>query len=61
MDVPHMDMLANFLHMGGYGDFVWGAYACAAGGLIGALAVSWRGLKARERAFEALKRARREA
>jgi heme exporter protein CcmD len=54
-----MDALTQFLHMGGYGDFVWGAYGCAAGGLIGALVLTWRGLKARERTFESLKRARR--
>jgi heme exporter protein CcmD len=48
-----------FLHMGGYGDFVWGAYACAAVGLIGAFVITWRGLKARERTFEALKAQRR--
>jgi len=54
-----VDALTNFLHMGGYGDFVWSAYACAGAGLIGALVISWRGLKARERTFDALKRARR--
>ena len=47
-----------FLAMGGYADFVWPAYAVSALGLIGVLVVSWRGLKAREREFENLKRDR---
>ena len=53
-----MDKVTAFLHMGGYGGFVWPAYGVAALGLIGALVVTWRGLKAREREFETLKRER---
>jgi heme exporter protein D len=53
-----MDTFHAFLAMGGYADFVWPAYGLAFAALIGALAISWRGLKARERLFEELKRDR---
>lgn len=53
-----MDALRTFLAMGGYADFVWPAYGLALGSVVCALAVSWRGLKARERLFEELKRDR---
>ena len=42
----------------GAGGFVWPAYGVVTLGLIGALVISWRGLKAREREFETLKRER---
>jgi heme exporter protein D len=54
-----MDTLTEYLRMGGYANFVWPAYAAAAIGLIGAFVVTWRGLKAREREFETMKRQRR--
>ncbi len=53
-----MESFDAFLHMGGYGAFVWSAYAVTAFGLIGALVLTWRGLKAREQEFDALKRDR---
>lgn len=53
-----MTSLDAFLSMGGYGGFVWPAYGIAALGLVGAWLISWRGLKTREREFEALKRER---
>jgi heme exporter protein D len=47
-----------FLAMGGYAAYVWPAYALAAAGLIGALVLSRRTLKARERDFDQLRRRR---
>ena len=49
----------DYVRMGGYAGFVWPAYGAAAVGLIGAFVVTWRGLKAREREFDAIKRDRR--
>ena len=46
------------IEMGGYAAFVWPAYGIAAVGLIGALVLSIRGWKAREREFESLKAVR---
>ena len=54
-----MESLTEYLRMGGYAAFVWPAYAVAAVGLIGAFVITWRGLKAREREFETMKRQRR--
>ncbi|TAL00700.1 MAG: heme exporter protein CcmD [Rhodospirillaceae bacterium] len=51
--------MMDYLRMGGYADFVWPAYGAAAVGLIGAFVITWRGLKAREREFETMKRQRR--
>jgi heme exporter protein D len=53
-----MQSLDAFLNMGGYGGFVWPAYGVSVLGLLGVLVVTWRGLKAREREFETLKRER---
>jgi len=53
-----MDLFADFLHMGGYAYFVWSAYGVVIVSLIAALVMTWRGLKAREREFEAVRRDR---
>jgi heme exporter protein D len=53
-----MKSLDAFLNMGGYAGFVWPAYGITAFGILAALIVTWRGLKAREREFETLKRER---
>ena len=43
-----MDGLIRFIDMGGYGGFVWGAYAAAALVLIGLWLFSWRSLRRSE-------------
>jgi heme exporter protein D len=43
-----MSTLSDYLHMGGYAFYVWGAYGLAAIILVGLLLVSWRGLRVRE-------------
>jgi heme exporter protein D len=48
MDTPG----TGFLDMGGYAAFVWPAYAVAALVLVGFALVSWRRLRAAERALE---------
>jgi len=53
-----MDLFADFLHMGGYAYFVWSAYGMVIVSLIAALIMTWRGLKTREREFEAVRRDR---
>jgi heme exporter protein D len=50
----------TILHMGGYADFVWPAYALAFVALAGILIVTRVTLKKREQEFERLKRDRRE-
>lgn len=50
-----MEKLDAMIEMGGYAAFVWPAYAIVLSGLIGAVVVSVRGWKAREREFESLK------
>lgn len=45
-------MLDGFFAMGGYAAFVWPAYGIAAAVLIGFALLSWRRLKAAERALE---------
>ena len=42
----------GFLEMGGYAAFVWPAYGVAALVLVGFALVSWRRLRAAERALE---------
>ena len=53
-----MGDVSTFLAMGGYADFVWPSYGLAAVLLVGVLIVTWRGLKARQRLFDELKRDR---
>ena len=49
-----MSALTGFFDMGGYGHFVWPAYALAAVVMIGLMAASLRSLKAREASLKAL-------
>jgi heme exporter protein D len=51
--------VSEFLAMGGYAASVWPAYAFTAAGLVGALVVSWRAWRTREREFEALRNTQR--
>ncbi len=54
-----MDAFLQYLDMGGYAAFVWPAYGLSALGLIGILVLTLRGLKARQKEFDALKALRR--
>lgn len=54
-----MNAFLEFLDMGGYALWVWGAYGLTATGLIGVLVLTLHTLKARQREFDALKSARR--
>ena len=49
-----MGSVAEFFHMGGYALYVWPSFGLTAAVLAGLLAVSLRGLRAREAALEAL-------
>ena len=49
-----MNALATFFDMGGYGLYVWPAYALAAVVMVGLMATSLRVLKAREASLRAL-------
>ena len=49
-----MNALATFFDMGGYGLYVWPAYALAAIVMVGMMAASLRALKAREASLRAL-------
>ncbi len=49
-----MTSLATYFSMGGYGGFVWPAYALTAVVMVGLVVVTWRGLKAREAELKAL-------
>jgi heme exporter protein D len=53
------DAIQTFLAMGGYAEFVWPAYALAAGILAGLLLVSLRRLRKAEADLEALGRLQR--
>ncbi|MHB1204846.1 MAG: heme exporter protein CcmD [Rhodospirillaceae bacterium] len=53
-----MESLSTFFDMGGYAAFVWPGYGLAALALIGLLVITLRGLKAREREFADVRRAR---
>ena len=46
--------LAEFFHMGGYALYVWPSFGLTAAVLAGLLAVSLRGLRAREATLAAL-------
>ena len=56
-----MERIAEFLSMGGYAAYVWPAFFIAAAVMGGLVAVSLRGLRAREAELEALRAARAEA
>ena len=50
-----MDAISTFFAMGGYGAFIWPAYALVSVVLIGLLMVSLRTLRSGEADLEALK------
>lgn len=54
-----MDLLASFLDMGGYGHFVWPAFALTLLAMGGVLVESTTTLRARQRTFAALQGRRR--
>mgnify|MGYP002636102615 CR=1 FL=1 len=54
-----MDVILNFLRMGGYAGWVWPAYGLATTALVGILVFTLRGLRAREREFEEIRAMRR--
>jgi len=49
-----MNALATFIHMGGYGAFVWPSFAITFAVLIGLYVTSRRRLSANEAALKAL-------
>ena len=49
-----MEFVAEFFNMGGYAIYVWPSYGLTTVVLAGLLAVSLRGLRAREAALAAL-------
>jgi heme exporter protein D len=49
-----MQDISSFLEMGGYGAFVWPAYALSALVMVGFAVASWRELRARERVLRQL-------
>ncbi len=49
-----MSALATFIHMGGYGAFVWPSFAITLAVLIGLYVASRRTLRANEAALKAL-------
>lgn len=51
-----MDSFRDFLAMGGYGAFVWPAFAITAVVMIGVLIASVKGLRAREAELDSLQR-----
>ncbi|NBC33745.1 MAG: heme exporter protein CcmD [Alphaproteobacteria bacterium] len=53
--------MTDFLNMGGYALYVWGAYGVCALVMIGLLAASLRRLKAREAALRQLQPEKRRA
>jgi heme exporter protein D len=52
--------MSEFLAMGGYGAFIWPAYAAAAVLMAGILLLSWRTMRQREALVESLRAGRRE-
>ncbi|MGE4062326.1 MAG: heme exporter protein CcmD [Rhodospirillaceae bacterium] len=50
--------MSEFLSMGGYAVWVWGAYGVATVGIVGLLISTLATLRARQREFDALKSAR---
>ncbi len=51
-----MNALRDFLSMGGYGAFVWPAFAVTAVIMVAVLIASVKGLRAREAELESLQR-----
>ncbi len=56
-----MDAITDFLSMGGYGAYIWPAFAVTAVILIAMLVSSVRELRARETELKALQRGRTES
>jgi len=54
-----MDVLRNFLSMGGYAAYVWPAYVIAVAILVGLVVTSWNSARRREAELAALRQARR--
>jgi len=54
-----VDAFLQYLDMGGYAAFVWSAYGLSALGLVSIWVLTVRGLKARQKEFDALKASRR--
>ena len=52
-----MDIVLEYLRMGGYATFVWPAYGLSAAGLIWIAVLSVRGLRANRATLEALRQA----
>jgi heme exporter protein D len=53
-----VEALGDFLDMGGYAPFVWGAYGFCAVVLIAMLVQSWRRLRANEATLRRIEAAR---
>ncbi len=51
--------MSEFLSMGGYAPFIWGAYTAAALGLAGLGLSSWRSMRVLERQADAVRSQRR--
>ena len=53
-----MDVIGEFLAMGGYAAFVWPAFGATALVMVGLLLASLRGLRRQRRALELMEKAR---
>ena len=53
-----MDVIGEFLAMGGYAAFVWPAFGATALVMVGLLLVSLRSLRRQRRALELMEKAR---
>lgn len=53
-----MDVIGEFLAMGGYAAFVWPAFGATALVMVGLLLASLRGLRRQRRALEMMEKAR---
>jgi heme exporter protein D len=51
-----MEQVRTLLDMGGYGEFVWTAFALTAAVMVGLFVATLRRLRARERALEHLQK-----
>ena len=51
----------EFFEMGGYGAFIWPAYAAALILMLGLLTLSWKSMRQREALVESLRANRRRA
>lgn len=48
--------MSEFLHMGGYGPYIWSAYGITVMVLVGLVVTTLRSLRANERALKALEK-----